>query len=532
LTGRRRKTLLLALVALAGLLPPVAFVVISWYQTVQDMDAKLERYASTVLDRADEIFGNAESTLAGMSQTLEPRCTDATYQALHRAAFESIYFQEATLIVKGVVTCNSNRSNKSSQPVVNPENLIVPGSGIHISLPLRLAQENVVSIVIHYRAADNAMFGLHLNPVLLGDPVRKYAAADQVTLAIQRSDGAILSQFGLSNALPLAEMGGNRITLKSKRYPIQVIAVGSPTWVLHHWQQNALVFGSLGLLTSALLFLLLLYLARHQFSAGASVEDALADGQFHVYYQPMIDTATGACVGAESLLRWHHPQLGTIMPDTFIAAAEESGFIVELTKWLMQRIVNDMAALLKENPGYHISLNLSPQHFDDPKLLADVKSVFGSRVSPTQIVFEVTEHQLIMNDDNKALEVLQNIRAMGTPIAIDDFGSGYSSLKYLSRFPFDYLKIDKAFIDAIGTESVTAGLVDTIVQMANQLKLKTVAEGVETPAQLSYLRQLKVDFVQGWLYSKALPADEFRAFVAANKAYMAGAGVKPRPARV
>jgi len=516
-TGRRRKTLLLALVALAGLLPPVAFVVISWYQTVQDMNSKLERYASTVLDRADEIFGNAESTLAGMSQTLEPRCTDATYQALHRAAFESIYFQEATLIVNGVVTCNSNRSNKSSQPVVNPENLIVPGSGIHISLPLKLAQENVVSIVIHYRAANNAMFGLHLNPVLLGDPVRKYAAADQVTLTVQRSDGAILSQFGLSNALPLAKMEGDRITLKSERYPIQVVAVGSPTWVLRHWQQNALVFGSLGLLTSALLFVLLLYLARHQLSAGASVEDAVAEGQFHVYYQPMMDTETGACVGAESLLRWHHPQLGTIMPDTFIAAAEESGFIVELTKWLMQRIVKDMAALLKENPSYHISLNLSPQHFDDPKLLADVKSVFGSRVSPTQIVFEVTEHQLIMNDDNKALEVLQNIRA---------------SLKYLSRFPFDYLKIDKAFIDAIGTESVTAGLVDTIVQMANQLKLKTVAEGVETPAQLNYLRQLKVDFVQGWLYSKALPPDEFRAFVAANKAYMAGAGVKPRPARV
>jgi len=531
-TGRRRKILVLALVALAGLLPPVAFLVVSWFQTVHDSDAQLARYASTVLDRADEIFGNAESTLAGLSQTLEPRCTVATRQALARTAFESIYFQEATLVVDDTVICSSNHASELPRPITYAENRVIPDRGIHISLPVKVTQENVVSIIIHYRAAANAMFSLHLNPVLLGEPVHKYAAEDQVTLAIQRSDGAILTQFGLNGSQPLAQMSGNRITVKSQRYPIQVIAVGSPTWLLHSWQHNALLFGSMGLLTSAALCLLLLRLARHQFSAGASVEDALADGQFHVYYQPMMDTATGACVGAESLLRWHHPQLGTIMPDTFIAAAEESGFIVQLTKWLMQRIVNDMATLLKENPNYHISLNLSPQHFDDPKLLADVKSVFGSRVSPKQIVFEVTEHQLIMNDDNKALEVLQNIRAMGTPIAIDDFGSGYSSLKYLSRFPFDYLKIDKAFIDAIGTESVTAGLVDTIVQMANQLKLKTVAEGVETPAQLSYLRQLKVDFVQGWLYSKALPANEFRAFVAANKAYMAGAGVKPRPARV
>ncbi len=521
--GRRRKTLLLALVALAGLLPPAAFLVISWFQTMQDAEAQLQRYASTAVDRADEIFGTAESTLAGMAQSLEPRCSDATYQALRRTVFESLYFQEATLVVDGAVVCNSNHGSQPAQPVSHPENAVVPNGGIHISLPIALARENVVSIIIHYRATGNAMFGLHLNPVVLGEPMRKYATEDEVTLTIQRDDGAVLSQFGLNSTLPLEQMSGDRFVLKSKRYPIQVVAVGSPNWLVHHWQHNALIFGSIGLLTSALLFVLLLYVARHQFSTAASLQDALADNQFHVYYQPLIDTESGACIGAESLLRWHHPQLGTVLPDTFISVAEESGFIVQLTKWLMGRIVADMAALLKENPDFHISLNLSPRHFDDPRLLADIKAVFGPHIQPSQIVFEVTEHQLIMNEDNKALEVLQNIRAMGTPIAIDDFGSGYSSLKYLSRFPFDYLKIDKAFIDAIGTESVTAGLVDTVVRMANQLKLKIVAEGVETPAQLTYLRQLKVDYVQGWLFSKALPADQFRAFFAANKAYMLGA---------
>ncbi|MFI4979670.1 MAG: EAL domain-containing protein [Nevskiales bacterium] len=520
--GRRRKTLLLALVALAGLLPPVAFLVISWFQTVQDANARLQRYASTEIDRTDEIFGTAEFTLAGMAQSLEPRCTDATYQGLRRTAFESIYFQEATLIADGAVICSS-RTGKVAQPIGHQENTVVPDHGIHISPPVTLVRENVVSIIIHYRAAGTAMFGLHLNPILLGEPVRKYATEDQVTLIIQRGDGALLSQLGLNAELPLAQISGDRVTVKSKRYPVQVVAIGSPTWLQRNWRRNALIFGSLGLLTSALLFVLLLVVARRQFSTAASVQDALADGQFHVYYQPMIDTCSGACIGAESLLRWHHPQLGTILPDTFIAAAEESGFIVELTKWLMQRIVADMAALLKENPQFHISLNLSPQHFEDPRLLADIKAVFGPHIAPGQIVFEVTEHQLIMNEDNKALEVLKNIRAMGTRIAIDDFGSGYSSLKYLSLFPFDYLKIDKAFVDAIGTESVPAGLVDTIVRMAGQLKLKTVAEGVETPAQLAYLRELKVDYVQGWLFSKALPADQFRAYFAANKAYMLGA---------
>ncbi len=522
-TGRRRKTLLLALVALVGLLPPAAFLVVSWFQTEDEANAQMARYASTALDRAEEIFGTADSTLSSLAQTVEPRCSEATHEALRRTAFESIYFQEATLVVDGTLVCSSNASGKSRQPVTDAENRVIPAQGVHISPPLKLTQENVVSVVIQRRAADNAMFGLHLNPVLLGEPVRKYAAEDQVTLAVERDDGALLSQFGLNGTVPLAKLAGKRIMLKSGRYPIRVIAVGSPTWVRHNLQQNALIFGSLGMFTSALLFLLLLYLARHQLSVSASVQDALAEGQFQVYYQPMLDTVSGACVGAEALLRWHHPQLGVIMPNTFITAAEESGFIVEMTKWLMRRIVSDLSALLRDNPGVHISLNLSPQHFGDSRLLADIKSIFGTRVSPAQIVFEVTEHQLIMNDDNKALEILQNLRAMGTQVAIDDFGSGYSSLKYLSRFPFDYLKIDKTFIDAIGTESITAGLVDTIVQMAGKLRLKTVAEGVETPSQLTYLRQLKVDCVQGWLFSKALPADQFKAFFAANKSYMLGA---------
>jgi sensor c-di-GMP phosphodiesterase-like protein len=267
---------------------------------------------------------------------------------------------------------------------------------------------------------------------------------------------------------------------------------------------------------------LLLVAARRQFSMAASLEDALAEGQFEVYYQPMIDAVTGGCAGAESLLRWKHPQLGVISPDAFVPAAEQSGFIITLTQWLMRRIMTDMSDLLRDHPDFHLSVNLSPQHFAERGLLADIKRMIGEHVRPDQIVIEVTEHELIMSDDKKALEVLQRIRALGTPIALDDFGSGYSSLRYLSSFPFDYLKIDKVCIDAIGTESLTAGLVDTIVSMARQFKLKIVAEGVETPAQLAYLQNLKVDYVQGWLFSKALPAAEFRRWYASNHAYMLG----------
>ncbi|MBV8063659.1 MAG: EAL domain-containing protein [Nevskia sp.] len=507
---------------LAGLLPPAAFVLISWFQTEREMNTQLERYASRTLDRADDIFGTAENTLAQLSRRFQPTCTPTTVQGLGRAVLESIYFQEATLVVDGAVRCTNTQVFAAPQPVNNDENRIVPALGIHISPPLLLARENMVTIVVHYRAGEHAMFGLHLNPRLLGESEQKYATEDQISLAVLRADGAVLSRFGLHADQPLERLPGSRIVMQSKHYPIRVVAVGSPSWLMRNWKQNALSYVSIGLLTSALLFVLLLVGARRQFSTGASLEDALADGEFQVYYQPLVDSVTGACVGAESLLRWHHPQLGVLTPDTFIPAAEESGFIIKLTRWLMQRIVTDMADLLRAHADFHISVNISPQHLAEGSLLTDIRRMSGGLVSPGQIVIEVTEHELIMNEDNRALEVLQKIRALGTLIALDDFGSGYSSLRYLSSFPFDYLKIDKVFIDAIGTESLSAGLIDTIVRMAEQFGLKIVAEGVETSTQLAYLQRLKVDYVQGWLFSKALPADKFRAWHTANHAYMLG----------
>jgi len=520
--GWRRRTVLIILVALAGLLPTGGFILISWSQTQREMNTQLQRYASHTLDRAEQIFGNAESTLGQLSRQLEPRCTPATVQALSRAVLESIYFQEATLVTDDAVQCTNTQVYNPPQPIANAENRIIPARGIHISPPLALTRENMVSIVIHFRAGERSMFGLHLNPRLIGEPEQKYAIEDEVSLALLRSDGAVLGRCGVHADRPVEQLPGDRVVLQSARFPIRVVAVGSPSWLMHSWKQNVLVYASAGLLTSALLCLLLLTAARRQLSASASMEYALDEGQFHVYYQPVVDAVTGGCVGAEALLRWHHPQLGVLAPDAFLPAAEESGFIVKLTRWLMRHITDDMGELLARHPELHLAINLSPQHLAEKSLLADLKRMTGDRIAPGQIVIEITEHELIMNEDGKALAMLQQIRALGTPVALDDFGSGYSSLKYLSSFPFDYLKIDKAFIDAIGTESLTAGLVDTIVSMARRFKLKMIAEGVEKPAQLAYLQELKVDYVQGWLFSKALPPDRFRAWFASNHAYMLG----------
>lgn len=511
-----RRLLLAVVVVLAGLLPPCAFVAVAVYQTRQQMNAQLERYAANTLDRADGIFAAAEATLGNMERSLAPNCGDATLAAMRRIVFESIYFQEAGLIADGAVQCTSMRTYKPPVPIQDPDHGQLPLHGMHISGPARIL-EGATALILSGRVDARSGFDLLLNPAHISEPFQKYSTEDEVSVAVLRQDGTVLTRFGFKPGEDIATLPGQRIVHVSSRYPVRVVAVGDPAWLVRTGEQNALIFGAMGLITSALLMLLVLYYGRRRLSAGGGIADALADEQFQVYYQPVFEPKSGACVGAEALLRWHHPQLGVLLPSTFIATAEANGLIARLTTWLMRRIVHDMAVLLKSNPDFHIALNLSPKHFADPRLLADLKQVFGDRVNPGQIILEVTESQLILDEDSHAMETLRNIRIMGMQIAIDDFGSGYSSLKYLSRFPFDYLKIDKTFVDAIGTEAFTAGLVDTIVQMAGQLKLKTIAEGVENQRQLEHLKSLGVDMVQGWLFSKALPSREFYNLFADNR---------------
>jgi len=178
-----------------------------------------------------------------------------------------------------------------------------------------------------------------------------------------------------------------------------------------------------------------------------------------------------------------------------------------MTEWLMKQIRVEMETLLAKNRSFHIAINLSPCHFESEKLLNTSSRVFGtSAIMPDQIIYEITERSLIREDNEVARLVMTKLRERNSRLALDDFGTGYSSLSYISSFPLDYLKIDKRFVDAIGIDSPMAGLVDSIIDMAKHLELRTIAEGVETRAQAEYLREKGVDYVQGWYYSRALTA--------------------------
>ena len=228
----------------------------------------------------------------------------------------------------------------------------------------------------------------------------------------------------------------------------------------------------------------------------------------------MIELQTGRCVGAEALISWVPPGEKRVRPDLFIPLAEDTGLIEPMTEWLMKKLHSEIADLLQHDRSLHIAINLSPSHFESGRILQTSSAIFGnSGILPEQIIYEITERSLI-EDGEKAREVMESLSNRHSGIALDDFGTGYSSLSYIESFPVDYLKIDKCFIKAIGSDAPTTGLVDAIIDMARRLGLQTIAEGVETREQEAYLSDQGVDFAQGWYYSKAVPVGQLRKFLA------------------
>ena len=236
---------------------------------------------------------------------------------------------------------------------------------------------------------------------------------------------------------------------------------------------------------------------------------AIARGELQLHWQPKVDIESSRIVGAEVLLRWPHPQLGLVTPVEFIPIAEKSGVIREIGMWVLRESCRVAAQSL---PGLTISVNVSPAQLHDDQFIACVRDALAaSALDPYRLELEITE-SVFIDDVDGALQRLHALRALGLRVALDDFGTGYSSLAYLRRFPFDTLKIDRAFVNELMTSIDTRAIVQMISQLAVTLNMRTVAEGVESAAQLSAVTSVGCDEVQGWLVSPACPIDEFLVF--------------------
>jgi diguanylate cyclase (GGDEF)-like protein len=245
---------------------------------------------------------------------------------------------------------------------------------------------------------------------------------------------------------------------------------------------------------------------------------ALERGELQLYYQPQVNLQTGQIVGAEALLRWHHPERGLVSPDKFIPLAEETGLIISIGEWVLHTACKQTKAW--QNAGFsslRVAVNLSSRQFSQIDLRHQlVQILMETGLDPKYIELELTESMLVQNTE-VAIRRLNALKALGVEIAIDDFGTGYSSLSYLQQFPFDILKIDRCFIRNITENSNNAAITKAIIEMAKSLNLKLIAEGVETEAELSFVCKHKCDGMQGYLFSRPVPAHEFEQLLTSGK---------------
>ncbi len=237
---------------------------------------------------------------------------------------------------------------------------------------------------------------------------------------------------------------------------------------------------------------------------------ALEGGQFELHYQPQVDALTGRIVSAEALLRWMHPQRGAVSPVEFIPVAEETGLIVPLGEWVVQQACRQIASWQAQGrPVVPVAVNLSAINFRSDSLLpAIVDALESNRIPRGFLHVELTE-SAVMHEPASALEKLAALKALGLKLSIDDFGTGYSSLSTLKQFPIDLLKIDRSFVRDLPDDESDASIVEAILALAHALGLGVVAEGVETVAQRDFLSQRKCGLMQGYLFSRPLPAEAF-----------------------
>jgi sensor c-di-GMP phosphodiesterase-like protein len=326
---------------------------------------------------------------------------------------------------------------------------------------------------------------------------------------IAMADGTLLGDSGMTPepATPGAQFSDS---LRSKQYPlIMTVSMPHSGVVANHDDLRRIGIVVTGGIALVILLFALLLIKRQPPDPNAEMARAIRDDEFVPYYQPVVDLQSGRLLGAEVLVRWRAPDGTIIEPGAFVLLLESSGLVLEFTRKLMRRVRKELADAVGSRPYMSIAFNVAPRHFDDALILHDLATVFdGSGLRLSQIVLELTERHEVADLTNmrRTIAALQRV---GCRVAIDDVGTGHSGLSYILKLGVDIIKMDKMFVEAIGSEGHSKAIIETLIDLAKNMRMEIIAEGVETFDQVTYLRERGIGAAQGYVFAPPLPAGTF-----------------------
>jgi len=468
----------------------------------EQMNAQGERF----LLRLEQLFGQLRESLDDLQAQPLRGCNDDMIATLQQVSFNYRFVYEAAYLDANGVC--SNRPRQSGMSLVRPPDLRGPAYSYWLNTTTE-PDENRAALMLgrgNFRVATSRG---HLTDVVDLPP------GSSLLVVLDHGERAIPvlgsgQRWPPTEPWPLKSQQSLQVTqtrliyrmpTDNPEYQLVLIAprnglrIPASAW----WMLPVSLMLGLGIGFQVFL------LVRQRQSMDAELHGAIRRGELQVLYQPIFDLHSRNCVGAEALLRWRRPDGTLTSPDLFIPMAENTGQIRQITDFVLQRLFDQLGQLLRANPHLYISVNLAACDVMVPRIGEVIARLLAlHRVSARQIAFEVTERGLV--DVLVARDNLQSLRDVGHQVLIDDFGTGYCSLAYLQTLPVDCLKIDKAFIDALGHDAASSGVAPHIIRMAHALELKVIAEGIEHEAQASYLSSEGVKFGQGWLFAHALSA--------------------------
>ena len=440
----------------------------------------------------------------------EPPCGPEHVAAMRRVDLSSSYIQAVGHVSGTLLDCSSYGTVPGGVEL-GPVDFTTRG-GVRVRRNVELPFAPGRRVLVLERRGYAAIIHKNLPlDVRSGDDamaVAEFSPGESVPLTAQGSVDPAWAASLFANGTR-AYVDGDYVVaaVRSRRYDTGAVVALPATRVSEQTRAFALVMVPIGCVAGLLLALAALRLMRVQTAMPAVIKSALKRNEFFLVYQPVVDLRSGAWIGAEALIRWRRPSGEMVRPDVFIAVAEEAGLIQRVTEKVIEIVGREAPELVRTRPGFHVAINLSAKDFESHESVVRIRELARRPgLDASNLIVEATERGFLRVDVAKG--IVKELRDESFRVAIDDFGTGYSSLAYLQTFDIDYLKIDKSFVDTIGTEAATSHVVQHIILMAKSLGLEMIAEGVETEAQAAFLRDRGVQYAQGWLFARPLPFEE------------------------